>query len=393
MMIPVLETMTVGALGLAAYHHAVFPWVLGKAAKRKQIEVIKEVPRSALPNITILIPAHNEEDVIADKIRNLAALDYPADKFDVVIVLDGCDDETYEVASKACLEKECEHLRVSLHNLQVNRGKLRVLNDTIPQLESDIVVLSDASALLSIDALKRFASHMADPEIGVVAATYRLAAPGSVGEKIYWDYQVTIKKGEACLGAPLGVHGACYALKRSVFKPLPAHTINDDFILPMNAICQGMRIIYDTDIVALELETSDLDLDFRRRKRIAAGNMQQLLMLRGLLHPKHGGVALAFASGKALRTLMPYILLFALFGSAILAINSIAFFVVFLMLAAGLASGALAQLVPGLRRFKPFALCQYLVSGYAAGFVGATRYLLGLEQGGWKRSSKQGVSS
>jgi cellulose synthase/poly-beta-1,6-N-acetylglucosamine synthase-like glycosyltransferase len=392
-MIPVLETCTIGALGLAAYHHAVFPWVLANAAKRKKSETVPHVPDEQLPSITVLIPAHNEADVIAEKIRNLAMLDYPSAKLDVVIAMDGCSDDTYRVARAACREIECENLRVKLHDFRPNRGKLSVLNDMIPQLQSEIIVLSDASALLSIDALRRFAGHMADPEIGVVAATYRLAAPGSVGEKVYWDYQVTIKLGEACLGAPLGVHGACYALRRNVFEPLPAHTINDDFILPMNAIRQGKRIIYDTYIVALELETSDTGLDFRRRKRIAAGNMQQLLMLKDLLHPKYGGVSLAFASGKALRTLMPYILLFALFGSGVLAINSTAFLVVFLMLAAGLVSGALAQLLPGLRRFKPFALCQYLVSGYAAGFVGATRYLLGLEHGGWKRSPKQGVSS
>ncbi|MBX2829908.1 MAG: glycosyltransferase family 2 protein [Rhodospirillales bacterium] len=393
MTIPVLETCTIGALTLAAYHHAVFPWILGQAAKRKQSEPVENLADPDLPEITVLIPAHNEAGVIADKIRNLAMLDYPTDKLDVIVALDGCDDETFNVARDTCREPECRDLQIRILNLQPNRGKLCVLNEMIPRITSEIVVLSDASALLSIDALQRFAGHMADTNIGVVAATYKLAAPGSVGEKLYWDYQVTIKLGEASLGAPLGVHGACYAFRSSVFEPLPPHTINDDFIMPMNAIRQGKRIIYDTDIVALELETSDVGLDFRRRRRIAAGNMQQLLMLKDLLHPKYRGVALAFASGKALRTLMPYILLFALFGSAVLAASSVAFLVVFLMLAAGLVSGGVAQFIPGLRRFKPFALCQYLVSGYAAGFVGATRYLFGLELGGWKRSPKQGASS
>ncbi len=393
MNVPVLETCTIGALILAAYHHAVFPLILKKAAKRKKNDAVAYPSDDALPEITILIPAHNEADVIADKIRNLAILDYPKDKFRVVIALDGCQDNTCVVAKLASKEPGCQDLNIRILDLHPNRGKLCVLNEIIPQMKSEIIVLSDASALLSIDALKRFAGHMVDPGIGIVAATYRLAAPGSIGEKVYWDYQVTIKKGEASLGAPLGVHGACYAIRRSVFMPLPKNTINDDFILPMNALLQGKRVIYDTDIVALELETSDTNLDFRRRKRIAAGNLQQLFMLKGLLNPKYRGVALAFASGKALRTLMPYILLFALFTSAFLAFESVLFLTVFLMLAAGLVSGALAQFLPGLRRFKPFALCQYLVVGYAAGFIGATRYLLGLELGGWKRSPKQGASS
>ncbi len=393
MNVPVLETCTIGALILAAYHHAVFPLILRKAANRKKNDDVVYVADDALPHITILIPAYNEADVIGDKIRNLAILDYPSDKLEVVLALDGCEDNTLAVAQQASKEPGCTGLNVRILDLRSNRGKLCVLNEIIPHIESEIIVLSDASALLSIDALKRFAGHMVDQSIGVVAATYRLAAPGSIGEKVYWDYQVTIKKGEACLGAPLGVHGACYAMRRSVFVPLPKHTINDDFILPMNALRQGKRIIYDTDIVALELETSDIDLDFRRRKRIAAGNLQQLLMLRGLLNPKYRGVALAFASGKALRTLMPYILLFALFSSAFLAFDNVVFLAFFLMLASGLVAGALAQFMPGLRRFKPFALCQYLVVGYAAGFVGATRYLLGLELGGWKRSPKQGASS
>ena len=239
------------------------------------------------------------------------------------------------------------------------------------------------SALISIDSLKVAAGYFTDEEVGVVCGTYRLINPGSIGEEAYWKYQCRLKEIEAALGAPLGAHGAFYLLRRTLFRPLAYDTINDDFVLPMSIVLAGHRAIYTTQIVAVELERSTRHQDRRRRRRIAAGNMQQAIRLRRLLHPRYGGIALAFGSGKALRAVMPFALLASLLGSLILASSSALF--------AAAAAGQLALYgLAWVRHVTPAAAwprlvesIHYLVCGHVAGLIGATRYLFGLERRGW----------
>jgi len=250
-----------------------------------------------------------------------------------------------------------------------------VLNAVLASIEGGIVALTDVSALLPPDALRHAATHFADPALGAVGGTYVLDAPGSAGEAKYWRHQVAVKRGEAALGAPLGLHGAFLALRRDAFAPLPADTINDDFILPCTMLLRGWRVAYDSTIVVREAERSTPAQDQRRRRRIAAGNMQQLLRLWPLLHPRHGGVALAFLSGKALRVAMPALIVLALLGTLALAPHSTLFAALLVAEALGLLA-ALLGLRMGARAPRPLAFAAYALVGHAAGLLGAARYLL-----------------
>jgi hypothetical protein len=156
---------------------------------------------------------------------------------------------------------------------------------------------------------------------------------------------VAVKRGEAALGAPLGLHGAFWAFRREAWGPLPPDTINDDFLWPAHMVEQGWRIAYDETIRTREAEVADPALDTRRRRRIAAGNAQQLWRARGLLHPRHGGIALAFASGKALRVLMPFLLLVAAFGTLALAPSSPLFLILAICEAIGVVLALLGALL------------------------------------------------
>ncbi|NMV11706.1 glycosyltransferase family 2 protein, partial [Vibrio parahaemolyticus] len=99
----------------------------------------------------------------------------------------------------------------------------------------------------------------------------------------------------------IGSHGAFYTFRTHLFEPLEVSTINDDFILPMRIVLRGYSAIYEPNMLALELEQSSDDADFKRRLRISAGNMQQLMQLKKLLLPRYRGTAFAFLSGKVLR--------------------------------------------------------------------------------------------
>lgn len=378
--------------GLVIYHHTVYPIMMLTLKKRADkfgcsLETAKETATRAR-SITVLVPAYNEADVIAEKIRNVASLDYPSDRLKLIIACDGCKDDTANIARQAAEDWFNRDLDIRIIEFKKNHGKVALLNQLIPEIDADIIALTDASALISIDALKLANQHFEDENVGVVAATYTLLNPGSEGEKSYWDYQINIKRGEAAIGSPIGVHGALYFFKHGLFTPMPADTINDDFILPMEIVSQGYQALYDTRLVALELEQASLAMDQQRRVRIAAGNFQQLVRLPKLLSPSLGGTALSFFSGKAMRAMMPLILLFQLVICLLLAFQSSTFVVIASLQIVGITLARFSLLLPNgelpaHRLFKPLKLAFYLVNGYISSLIGTLRYLFKLDHGHW----------
>lgn len=380
-----LPIVTLGATALVGWHHLGWPLLL-RAAARRPAAAPTPLAEAALPRIALVMPAFNEAVQVAAKLRNLAALDYPADRLHVILACDGCTDATAAIARATLAEPGCAHLHAEVRELLPNRGKVAVLNATIAGLAEPVVALTDVSAMLPADALRRAAAHFADPGLGAVGGTYLLDAPGAAGEAGYWAYQRKVKQGEAALGAPLGMHGAFWAFRRAAFEALPADTINDDFILPVGMLLRGWRLAYDTGIGVREAEASDRAIEARRRQRIAAGNAQQLIRLWPLLHPRHGGVALAFASGKALRVVMPLLILLTVLGALALAPSSR----FFAALAAGEALGigaALAGLALGQRAPKLLAFCGYALAGHASSGIGVVRHLLSPAEGPWRRAA------
>jgi len=326
-----IMTTTLLSVFLIIYHHILYPLILKLLAKTKTSPALSFNARKyqlssadqVLPHITLLIPAYNEQRWIAEKIRNIAALDYPKDKLSVLIGCDGCTDHTVQISEQTIAENICHELSIKLYDFKENRGKVALINDLMGHINSDLVAMSDVSALLSVDALLIAAEHFKTPSIGIVNAHYRLLNPGSTGEQVYWSYQSTIKACEATFGASLGSHGALYFFRRSLFSPLEADTINDDFILPMRIVAQGYKAAYEPRIHALELEQSTAQLDQSRRYRFAAGNCQQLIRLRALLNPKRGVLAILFFSGKALRVITPFLMILSLIGSIALVQHSL----------------------------------------------------------------------
>jgi cellulose synthase/poly-beta-1,6-N-acetylglucosamine synthase-like glycosyltransferase len=187
------------------------------------------------------------------------------------------------------------------------------------------------------------------------------------------------------MGSTIGVHGAFYVFRRQLFSPLPLDTINDDFILPMSIVAKGYRADYDDNIKALELENASLAMDQNRRRRIAAGNVQQLIRLKALFHPRYGGVAFNFLSGKGLRCLMPYFLMMAFIGSIMLSWHSILFLGLSIMQTILYALSMYIIAFSPRRMPKILHTVAYIVSGYFAISIGNARYILGLEKGPWHR--------
>lgn len=384
---------TLSAL-LIIYHHIGYPLVLNwLSAHRQKRNVLTKLGKrkykasnsdGTLPSVTVIVPAYNEEQWIAEKIRNLASLDYPRDKLVVVIACDGCTDNTANIAQDTIQEAICADTLFMIHDHQINRGKVALLNAEMEHITSDITALSDVSALVSCDSLLLASQHYQNENVGVVNATYQIMSTQNQGEAAYWQYQSQVKYRESLIGSTIGSHGAFYTFRTQLFTPLEPEIINDDFILPMRIVLQGYASIYEPTMLALELEESSDTSDFKRRLRISAGNMQQFLKLKKLLLPRYRGTAFAFLSGKVLRLATPYLMIICLVSSLLLDHYPAFQFLMLGQLAIYLVA-LITYFVPVFNIFKPFKLISYMVVGHVANFAGGLRYLLGLENGRWKR--------
>jgi cellulose synthase/poly-beta-1,6-N-acetylglucosamine synthase-like glycosyltransferase len=267
------------------------------------------------PSATLLIPAYNEAEHIAGKIRNSLNLDYPVDKLEVLIACDGSRDNTPEVA-----QSFADGSRVRVLNYPQNRGKINILNDGVREARGEIIVFSDATALLYPDSFKWIMSNFADAQVGAVSGRYTLIRADEVGigksEDFYWKYEAFLKVQESEIDSMLGAHGHLHAIRRDLYPfPGPA-TINDDYVIPVSVLAKGFRAVYEPKAVVYE-EAQEMT-GFGRRVRIMAGNLQQLREIKGLLRPLRLWALFFFLSHKAIRLLVPFAMVAALIANLFL---------------------------------------------------------------------------
>ncbi len=268
------------------------------------------------PTVTLLIPAYNEAEHIAGKIRDSLQLDYPADKIEILVACDGSRDATPEIA-----QSNADGVRVRVLNFEKNRGKISTLNDGVREAKGEIVVFSDATALLYRDSLRALMTNFADPAVGAVSGRYTVIGADDVGigksEDFYWKYETFLKVQESELDSMLGAHGHLHAIRRDLY-PYPAPgTINDDYVIPVSVLAKGYRAVYEPRAVVYE-EAREMT-GFGRRVRIMAGNLQQLREIKGLLRPFRALPLFFFLSHKVSRLVVPFAMVAALAANFFLA--------------------------------------------------------------------------
>jgi cellulose synthase/poly-beta-1,6-N-acetylglucosamine synthase-like glycosyltransferase len=270
----------------------------------------KAAPRGAneVPRVSIIIAAHNEEQVIGERLQNLIDLDYPADRLDIIIASDGSTDRTCDIV------RTFRAPQVRLLEFTTNRGKAAVLNDAVAAAKGEILLLSDANTMIERSAVRAMTRWFADPSIGVVCGRLVLTDPitGNNADSLYWRYETLLKTCESRLGALLGANGAIYAIRRSLFPKLEGRVAVDDFVIPLLARLRGQEssgIVYEERAVAYEESPAEIRSEFARRSRIGAGGFQSLSLLWPLMDPRWGWTAFAFISHKLLRWLCPFFLI------------------------------------------------------------------------------------
>jgi cellulose synthase/poly-beta-1,6-N-acetylglucosamine synthase-like glycosyltransferase len=381
-------------LGLPAYAYVGYPFLLfgvGSVVQvgRDLLYLLRRQDRRSVArrewSVSVIIAAFNEEDVIGHTLDHCTTLDYPADRLEILVGSDGSTDGTVAVAERY------RDAGVRVLDFDQRRGKVSVISDCVRRAQGDIFAFTDANSLLQPDSVSKLVRHFDDSRVGAVCGELRLNGQGGrpVREGLYWRYELVLKTLESRTNAVLGANGAIYAVRRRLFPQLPATIITDDFVIPMKVRGMGYRVVYDPEAIALEESCESPSVEYRRRRRIGAGNWQALRQCAGLLAPWRGFVSVAFWSHKVFRWFTPFLLAVGFCANLFLLSEPI-----WQVLMAGqLAFYASAVLGLGLGWVGlPAGLLRlpaYFVAINAALAVGMVRGLLGVQRAAWERTARK----
>ena len=309
------------SVGFIAYVYVGYPLLLGVWAAVAPREREAPVSGDRLPGVTIIIAARNEARRLPARIENLLASDYPRDRLQIVIASDGSTDDTVDALAPYARWIDLIMLPPG--------GKARALNAAVAHAAHPILVFADARQQFAPDAIPRLVRHFSKLSVGAVSGELVLdceqgASRSTVGDGLgaYWKYEKWLRRREAIVGSTLGVTGAIYAMRRSLWEPLPPDTILDDVLGPMRVVLRRHRVIFDATALAFDEAASHAGAELRRKVRTLAGNFQLLTLEPRLLVPVVNPVWLQFVSHKLARLLVPYALVALLAASAWLARES-----------------------------------------------------------------------
>jgi len=311
-------------------------------------------------------------------------LEYPADRLQIIAVSDGSSDGTEEI-----LKQYGDRIHViSYHPRQ---GKPTALNTGALQASGDILLFSDANVLVNSDALRILVRQYDDHSIGGVCGNVALQAEGAhepLGEGIYMRYERWLYNQESRAFTMVGADGALFSIRRSLFTPLPADTITDDFAVALSIVAQRRRVVYEAAARATEVVVPDVKAEFRRKVRMIAGGYQTLWRHNILLNPfRHPLVAWQLISHKLLRWLVP-VLLVTTFLTAF-AERQHPVMAVALVLQGGFYSLAFCGWISqGLRRWMAIYVPYYFCAVNVAAAIGLWRYLIGQQSVLWQKVSR-----
>jgi cellulose synthase/poly-beta-1,6-N-acetylglucosamine synthase-like glycosyltransferase len=331
------------------------------------------------PSVCVVLVASNEEKQIGERLRNLLTAQYPADQLRVLLVSDGSTDGT------ATNARALQDPQIEIVERPQRAGKASGLNLALSQCTADIVVFADARQRFAGNAIARLVAHFADPAIGAVSGSLEIAPAASVtgaGVDAYWRYEKFLRTAESQFDSCIGCTGAIYALRRSLFIPIPEDTLLDDVVIPLQAAAQGARVIHDPTACAFDPQSLEPEAELRRKQRTLAGNFQMLFRHPAWLFPWGHRLWWQILSHKYLRLAAPFLLLSAFLSNIFLATQP------FYLLC--LAAQATFFLVAGLHRLPTVARWKFCK--LPAGFVflnlqvlrGLRFYLAGAGRRGWQ---------
>ncbi|HET7219590.1 MAG TPA: glycosyltransferase family 2 protein [Vicinamibacterales bacterium] len=309
------------------YVYAGYPLLLAawaRVAARRPRAADVSAPRH-WPSLSILVAARNEAARLPARLTNLLDLTYPGPR-EIIVISDGSTDGTVE-AVRAFVDRRQTPTPIRVLDLRAG-GKPLALNAGVGAATGEILVFADARQRFAPDALIQLVANFADPRVGGVTGELLLdceedpagsASTIAEGVGAYWKYEKWMRRHESAVWSTLGATGAIYALRRSLWQPLPAETLLDDVLAPMRAVLAGYRIVFEERALAFDHASLDAAAESRRKTRTLAGNYQILGQEPRLLVPFVNPVWLQYVSHKVGRLVVPWALLALLVSSTVLA--------------------------------------------------------------------------
>lgn len=287
-------------LVLVVYTYLGYALILGLVVKLKAL--FKKKPASNQgyePSVTLVIPAYNEEDFIAEKARNSLELDYPKEKLRILFITDGSTDRTVEILQDIS--------GVEVSHSERRAGKSAAENRAMTLVKSPIVIFCDANTYLNKACVRYIVRHYTDATVGAVSGEKRVMsqeadAASAAGEGLYWRYESTIKRWESGLYTVVGAAGELISFRSELVQDLEEDTILDDFIQSTRICEQGYRVVYEPEAYAAETASDNVGEELKRKIRIAAGGWQAMSRLGSLLRFwKHPVLTWQYVSHRVLR--------------------------------------------------------------------------------------------
>lgn len=334
------------------------------------------------PGLSVLIAAYNEEEAIARKIEQTLALEYPADKLEVLVLSDCSTDRTDEIVSTF------PDKRVRLIRMAERRGKTHAQNQGIKEATGEVIVFSDATAVYQSKALLYMACNYQDASVGAVSGRYQYFDPTNesatgLGSMAFWNYENLIKKLQSRIRTITGCCGCIYSVRKTAYTELPADIISD-LVQPLQAIKKGYRVVFEERALAYEETTQSTAEEFAMRVRVVTRAMRGLLSVPDLLQPwKFAWTAFQLWSHKIMRWMVPLFLIVLL--AANLMLLEIPFYRAILALQLFFYVAAiLNMLLPLHRQWKPLGIPLFFCTLNAAALVSMVEICRGRKYVTWQ---------
>lgn len=370
-----------------------YPLSLWIVSVFKSAEVVPSRDEDQWPFVSVVIVARNAENIIASKLRNGCELDYPPDRYEIIVFSDGSEDATEEIV------QEFDDRRVTLYSSSQHRGKANGLNEAVQKCQGEIIVFSDADALLDEDAIQQLVGHYSDPLVGGVCGQRILEgpeAPTGRAQAFYVGFDSRIKQMESVIGSMTSNDGKLYSVRRRLFRPINPGTA-DDLDCCLNVVAQKKRFVFEPRARAVApVPSRNMEAEINRRRRIVCGSMKSIFSHAELFNPVgYGMYGVRLGINKVLRRLLPVNLIILFMASFALwgvhpAFRFFAFLQGVFYLIAGLYTAMPRRLKTAGGVFWMFETAFYFCAGNVGMLLGLWDYLRGREYVTWEPTSSKG---
>ena len=309
---------------LIIYSYFIFPMTVILFGKNKELNSNTYNKIDEMPSVSILIAAYNEQSTIKEKVMSIINSNFPTDKIEIIIGSDSSTDNTNEIIKKL----EEEYPFIIAINFEKRTGKSGVVNRLVKRAKNDILIITDANIIFSKKTIDFLVQHFKNPDIGLVdtnMVNIGIKKSGiSFQEKTYISWEVKFKHAESKLwGMLMGPFGGCFAIRKTLFSPIPENFLVDDFYVCMNILQNGYKTINDLEAIVYEDVSNQLSEEFRRKRRISMGNFINLFHFKKLLLKPFSKLGFVFISHKVFRWFGPVLLLLIFVANYFLILDSI----------------------------------------------------------------------